>query len=86
MQKKQEAERRAQTVAVLAEHWFQRHAKLHKRLASQRDDRRMLDRYILPRFGTTKVAEVSRGDIEGMMADLSKPQSRPTASMRCLPP
>jgi integrase len=70
-QKKQEAERRAQTVAVLAEHWFVRHAKLHKRPASQRDDRRMLDRYILPRFGATKVTEVKRGDIEAMMADLS---------------
>jgi integrase len=71
-QKKREAERRAQTVAALAEHWFVRHAKLHKRPASQRDDRRMLDRYILPRFGPSKVAEVKRGDIEVMMADLSE--------------
>jgi integrase len=71
-QRKQEAERRAQTVAVLAETWFEEHAKRLKRPLSQRDDRRMLDRYILPRLGATKVTEVKRGDVEAMMAALSK--------------
>lgn len=71
-QEERAAQQRAITIAMLAEQWFVRHASLHKRPTSQREDRRVLDRHILPRLGAKKVTEVSRGDVEALMAALAE--------------
>jgi integrase len=55
------AARLADTFGELAEQYMDRHAKVHKR--SWREDRRALDRDILPRFKNLKAKDVRRADI-----------------------
>lgn len=55
--------REAPTVADLAKEYMDRHAIPEKRPASVREDRSFLDRFILPTFGTKKVADVKIGDV-----------------------
>lgn len=54
------------TVDALAKDYLERYAKPHKRASSQRNDRQMLDKIILPQIGSVRVSAVSRRDIEGL--------------------
>lgn len=60
----------APTFGSVARLWWARHATLHLRPNSQRCNRISLDRYLLPRFGSKRLADLTRHDVESMMADL----------------
>ncbi len=64
------ADRKAPTMRDLATDYLSRHAEVHKRAASVRKDRAMLNRYILPRLGNRKVEGVSRRDVESLHQSL----------------
>ena len=59
------AERLADTFGDLAEQYMDRHAKVHKR--SWREDRRALDRDILPRLKNRKAKDVRRADVSALI-------------------
>lgn len=75
------AAREAPTVRDLADDYLERHAIPNKRPASVDDDRAMLNRLVLPKLGSTKVATVSRPDIEKLH---NKLRSTPYAANRLL--
>jgi len=54
------------TVAQLAQLWMEGHARLHKSPVSQVNDRSILNRHILPRLGSMKVADVTSDDVEAL--------------------
>jgi integrase len=59
------AERLAETIAELADGYLNMHAKPHKR--SWREDERLLNREILPRWRNRKVRDVKRRDIIALL-------------------
>ncbi len=63
-------EQAAPTVKELAKKYLSDHAERHKRPASVRDDRAMIDKIILPRLGSRKVADITFSDIDGLHARL----------------
>ena len=56
-----QAARRGDTVKDLAAVYMERHAKPHKK--SWKEDQWRLDKYVLPAFGSRKVADVKRTDV-----------------------
>ena len=70
---KREAERArriAPTMRGLADEYMRAHAELHKRPASIKNDRQMLDVIVLPRLGAKRVSHVTHKDIETLHRDL----------------
>jgi integrase len=65
-----EAEARLRTLRDLSSEYLERHAYVHKRPKSIREDKAMLDGVILPRLGRIRVAHITRRDIAGLHADL----------------
>ncbi len=63
-------ERAAPTIKELAKRYLSDHAERHKRPASVRDDRAMIDKIILPRLGTRKVADITFADVDALHARL----------------
>jgi integrase len=72
-QEQAEQTRREQdkTIAQLAELWQENHARLRKRASSQRNDRSVLNRHILPRFGSMKISDVTADDVEALHVQLA---------------
>lgn len=64
-------QRAAPTMKELAADYLERHAVPKKRPASVRDDRSMLDRFILPKLGSRKVNAITRREIEGVTNSLA---------------
>jgi integrase len=62
--------RQAPTVAELADRYLAEHAEPKKKPLSVRDDRRLLDKYILPALGKRLVAEVTRAEVARLHHDL----------------
>ena len=60
------AKRQAPTVAELANRYMTDHAVPKKRHGSVRNDRSMLDLYVLPRLGKRKVFDISGEDIQSL--------------------
>lgn len=58
-----EAEKQAETVDDLAADYLTRHAEVHKRASSAAEDRRILDKDVLPKWGTRKAASITRRDV-----------------------
>jgi integrase len=58
-------ERKAETFRELAERYLDEHAKVKKR--SWRADRNIVDKDLIPRFGSRKTAEITRRDILEML-------------------
>lgn len=58
-----QARKDAPIVAEFARRYMEQHAETKKRAKSVDNDRRMLDRFILPAFGNRKLAEVTREDV-----------------------
>lgn len=56
--------RRSPSVTALAEQYMSEHAIPKKRPGSVRNDKSMLDRYVLPRMGKLRVVEVTNRDIQ----------------------
>lgn len=56
--------RRAKTVRELADVYVERYAKPHKK--SWAEDRRRLDKHILPEIGQRKIGSVTRGDVAAL--------------------
>jgi integrase len=63
-------DREQPTVKGLADDYLERHALVHKRPGSIRNDRGMLSGIILPRFGALTVASIGKRDIEALHANL----------------
>ena len=57
------AERKAPTVRDFAERYLAHHAEAKKKARSVTEDRRLLDRHILPALGSRKLADVNRADV-----------------------
>ncbi len=66
---KQEA-RRAPTFAMLAEDYLTRHAFPNKRLNGAKDDKVMLDMFLLPKIGNIKLASLERRIIEPILINM----------------
>jgi integrase len=66
-----EAERTAPTMAELTAHYLEHHLP-RKRASSQRDDRSMLERDVLPVLGKLKVADVRHGDVDRLHRQIGK--------------
>ncbi len=60
----------APTVKELAKKYLSDHAERHKRPASVRADRAMIDNIILPRLGSRKVADITFADVDALHARL----------------
>ena len=68
-----EAARQAQMALTLREYadvYIERHAKPHKK--SWKEDRRRLDREILPTLGSLKLADITRADVAALHARLAR--------------
>ena len=63
-------ERAAPTVKELAKKYLSDHAERHKRPLSVKHDRAMIDKIILPRLGSRKVADITFADIGTLHAKL----------------
>ncbi len=55
--------RSAVMMETLCEQYFTDHVELHKKASSETEDRRILDRYVLPALGRTKAISVSHDDV-----------------------
>jgi integrase len=60
---RRDAARQAPTVAEFAERYLAQHAEAKKKPRSAAQDRRLLERFILPAVGSLKVQGVSRADV-----------------------
>jgi len=58
--------RREPRFAELAERYLRQHAELYKKSRSVHEDRRLLETIILPRFGSIRVSEITRGDVTSL--------------------
>lgn len=58
-------------VSVLAKDYLNYHANLKKRVSTAREDKRMIDTIIVPRFGNQKVEEISARDIDRLMKKMA---------------
>ncbi len=76
-----ESEARLRTLRDLATEYLERHAMVHKRPKSVRDDKAMLDGVILPKLGRIRVAHVSRRDVSDLHTSL---QATPYLANRVL--
>ncbi len=63
-------ERAAPTVKELARKYLSDHAERHKRPLSVKHDRAMIEKIILPRLGSRKVADITFADVDGLHAKL----------------
>lgn len=59
---------RAPTVTQLGELYIERYAKVHKR--AWREDERILNKDVLPRWGHIKAKDITRGDLIALLDDL----------------
>lgn len=67
------AARKADSVCELADRYLAEHAIPKKRPGSIRNDRTMLDCYIIPQLGQLRVANVSHADIQRLHNRMSEP-------------
>lgn len=78
---KRKAERDAETFGDLAERYIERHAKKHKRSWIQ--DRRVLDRDLLPRFKHHKAASIKRREVIEFLEEIAE-RGAPVGANRTL--
>jgi integrase len=76
-----ESEARLRTLRDLATEYMERHAMVHKRPTSVRDDKAMLEGVILPQLGRIRAAHVSRRDVSSLHTSL---QATPYRANRVL--
>lgn len=55
--------RNAPTISSLCERYLDEYAALHKKARSVKEDRRMIDKRIVPAIGTVKIAAIMRNDV-----------------------
>jgi integrase len=70
-QAEEQAREHDKTIAELAEIWMDAHARVHKRPSSVRNDRSILNRHLLPAFGSMKVSDVTTDDVEALHVQLA---------------
>jgi len=58
------------TVAAIAARFLERHAKVHTRVRSWREYRRILEFDVLPRWGKRPISEISSRDIHSLLDDI----------------
>ena len=76
-----ESEARLRTLRDLATEYLERHAMVHKRPKSVRDDKAMLDGVTLPKLGRIRVRYISRRDVSDLHTSL---QATPYLANRVL--
>ena len=74
-----QARKHAETFAELAREWLDRHARPNKRPRTVRGEEAMLARHVLPVLGSTKISEVTKRDIIGL---LDRVATKPDARLR----
>lgn len=62
--------RRAESVSDLARRYLEEHAATKKKARSAAEDRRILEKYVLPRLGRHRVRDVTRADIARLHHEL----------------
>jgi integrase len=62
-----EEQRKAPTVADLAQEYMEKWAKVRKRERSIREDKRILDKDVLPAWGTLKALDITRRDVINLL-------------------
>ncbi|MDX2203577.1 MAG: integrase arm-type DNA-binding domain-containing protein [Hyphomicrobiaceae bacterium] len=60
--------RQSETFADLAQHWLTEHCEIKKRQSSIQNDRSILKRHLLPRFGGMRANDITRRDISQLLA------------------
>jgi hypothetical protein len=76
---RKESEKRASTVAVLADEYLTRHAMPHKR--SWKEDRRILNKDVLPAWGKRKAKDITHRDVLALL-DSIRDRGAPIAANR----
>jgi len=74
-----DTQREALTIRQLAARYMSEHAEPRKKAVSAAEDRRMLDRYILPALGSRRVLSITRTEIEKLQLAL---REKPTMANR----
>ena len=77
--------RNAPTVKILAEEYLVKHAIPKKRPQSVRNDKSMLDRFVLPQLTKFKVAEVGHQDIQALHNAMGKTPYQANRTLALLP-
>jgi integrase len=72
------------TFAVVAEEWFA--SKRHLRAWTSRNYRSSLDRILIPRFGSRRIAAITAGDAAGLIRDLERQSLSPSTIANYLKP
>jgi integrase len=76
-----EAARRAEKMSGLCERYLKQHSELHKKPGSQREDRYLINTYILPEFGSRQAVDITRADVTALHHSL---RDRPYTANRML--
>src|SRR5262249_49359571 len=64
--------RKGPTVSELADRYLDEHAATKKKPKSFREDKRLIEKIIVPRFGSRKVTELSRGEVSELHHNLGE--------------
>lgn len=65
-----EEQRKAPTIADLAQEYLEKWAKVRKRERSIREDKRILDKDVLPAWGTFKALDITRRDVINLLDEI----------------
>jgi len=65
-----EEQRKAPTVADLAQEYLEKWAEVRKRERSIREDKRILDKDVLPAWGTLKALDITRRDVINLLDEI----------------
>jgi integrase len=64
--------REAATFAELGERYLAQHARPKKKASSAAEDERILKRYLLPKFGPRRAADITRSDVDRLHSAMQK--------------
>ncbi len=76
-----DAARKAEKMSALCERYLKQHSELHKKPGSQREDRYLINSYILPTFGSRQAVDITRADVTALHHSL---RDRPYTANRLL--
>lgn len=67
-----DAARREEKMNALCERYLKQHSELHKKPSSQKDDRYLLNTYVLPALGSRQAVDITRADVTALHHSLSE--------------
>lgn len=66
--------RKVQTLKAFVERYFEQHADVKKKPRSAKEDRRILNVYVLPTLGNHRVTDIDRGDVTDLFHEIGRKQ------------